>query len=250
MALKEFVFKADPKSAESLKAAGFDALMLANNHTMDYLSAGLSDTIKALSGAGIYYAGAGQSKGEIRPCFIEKNGVRIGVLSYNTFLLDEALPPDGGATIAYVSAEFLDDMRKEITQAAAECDFLIVYFHWGIEYANDVSDEQKEIAHAAVDSGASLIVGTHPHVLQGREAYKGVPIYYSLGNFVFDRQEDEGTDEAVILQLTIGKKEIIKEDVLPVVIEEARPRLAEDERAAKILADMKAYSSRFEKGIF
>lgn len=244
---KRFVFKADPSHAYVLKQAGFDALMLANNHTMDYLSQGLADTMNALDSAGLSYAGAGADKGEIKPCFIRKNGVRVGILSYSS------LPPEGfmydgdSATIAYARAGFLDHMQSEITQASEQCDFLIVYFHWGTEYRHDVGDSQIEIAHAAVDSGASAVVGTHPHVLQGRETYKGVPIYYSVGNFVFDKQIPEGTDEALILQLTIHKDGIVAVDELPILIKDCQPHPADGEKAAQIEANLVRYSRRFKQ---
>lgn len=248
-AIKEqrFVFQADQSMACALKSAGFDVLALANNHTMDYLGAGLTDTMNALDGANIFYAGAGHSKGEIKPCFINKNGVCIGILSYSS------LPPEGfmydenSATIAYVREGFLDDMQSEITQAAAQCDFLIVYFHWGTEYRHDVCDFQIEIAHTAVDSGASAVIGTHPHVLQGKETYKGVPIYYSIGNFVFDKQILDGTDEAVILQFTINKNKLVTVDELPVVIKDCQPRLADTQKANQMKADIIRYSRRFEQ---
>jgi poly-gamma-glutamate synthesis protein (capsule biosynthesis protein) len=247
MKAKRFVFKADPKNAGVLKSAGFDALMLANNHTMDFLSAGLSDTMTALENTGLLYAGAGRSREEIGPCFINKNGISIGILSYSS-LPPECFMYDGGsATIAYARAGYLDGMQKEIRNAAARCDFLIVYFHWGTEYRHDASDLQIEIAHAAVDFGAAAVVGTHPHVLQGRESYKGVPIYYSVGNFVFDKQIPEGTDEAVVVQMTVGKNGIIAVHELPVVIERCRPHLAEGEKAAGNNGRLGRYSrDRFE----
>jgi poly-gamma-glutamate synthesis protein (capsule biosynthesis protein) len=243
---QRFIFKADPSNAEYLKSSGFDVLTLANNHTMDYLSNGLADTMQALENAGVLYAGAGLSKEEIKPCFIEKNGVRIGVLSYSS------LPPEGfvyngkNATVAYARAGFLDDMRNDIAQASEQCDFLIVYFHWGTEYRHDVDEQQIEIAHAAVDSGASAVIGAHPHVLQGKEIYKGAPIYYSIGNFIFDRQIPNKTDEAVILQLTVGKTGITAMDELPIIIVDCQPHIADEQKAAQIKADLLRYSRRFE----
>ncbi len=242
---KKYVFKAAPENAGFLKSAGFDALMLANNHTLDYQSDGLSDTMNALRDAGLLYAGAGYTGNDIKPCFIEKNGLRIGILSYSS------LPPEGliydscSATVAYARAGFLGEMRGEVALAAAECDFLLVYFHWGTEFRHDVSDAQKEIAHAAADAGASAVLGTHPHVLQGRETYKGVPIYYSLGNFVFDKQIASGTDKALIVQLTVGKNGMLDTKELPVVIDRCQPQLAEGQKAEEILADMSHYSRRF-----
>ncbi len=242
---KEVVFKAAPESAAALKAAGFDALMLANNHSSDYFDEGLKDTVLALEGTGLFYAGNLDGKGEARPCIIEKNGVRIGILAYNA-LEDEGQKQGGGEGAAYVSSDDTSKMQGEVRETAARCDFLIVYFHWGVEYLSEVSCGQIKIAHAAADSGASLVVGTHPHVLQGRENYKGVPIYYSLGNFVFDWQVREGTDEGVVLQLTVGKRGLKSISELPVIIENCRPVIAEGERAAKIRGDLKRYSQCFE----
>jgi len=244
---KRFVFQADPDMADTLKQAGFDALVLANNHTMDYLSEGLIDTMNALDDAGILYAGAGQSKKEIKPCFVTENGVCIGILSYSSLPPEGFMHNDNNATVAYARAGFLDDMQREITQAAGQCDFLIVYFHWGTEYRHDVSDSQIEIAHAAVDAGASAVIGAHPHVLQGKEIYEEAPIYYSIGNFVFDKQIPDGTDEAVILQFSVNKNGITSINELPVVIENCQPRLADTQKADQIKADMLRYSRRFEQ---
>ncbi len=242
---KRFVFKAAPENAAVLKQAGFDALMLANNHTMDYFSRGLTDTMNALEGAGLFYAGAGPAREAIKPLYIEKNGVRVGILSYSS------LPPEGylydgsSATIAHARAGFLEEMRREISEAAAVCDFLLVYFHWGTEYRHDAGSMQVEIAHAAVDAGASAVIGAHPHVLQGRETYKGAPVYYSIGNFVFDKQIPEGTDEALIVQLTVGRGGLISVKELPVVIRDCQPRLADSGTAAEITAKLDRYSRRF-----
>lgn len=244
---KRFVFKADPSFAGILKSAGLDVMALANNHTMDYLSEGLADTMTALSDAGLLYAGAGRTEEEIQPRFIVKNGVRVGILSYSSLPPEGFMYDGGSATIAYARAGFLDDMEREVAEAAAQCDFLIVYFHWGAEFRHDVSDSQIEVAHAAVDSGASAVIGTHPHVLQGKETYKGAPIYYSIGNFIFDKQIPDGTDKAVIVQLTVGKSGIIAVNELPVVIRNCRPQLAGGQTADEIKADLLRYSQRFEQ---
>jgi poly-gamma-glutamate synthesis protein (capsule biosynthesis protein) len=243
---KRFVFKADPENAGILKSAGFDVLMLANNHTMDYLSEGLDDTMTALDSAGLDYAGAGQTRAEIRPCYIKKNGLRIGIMSYSSLPPEGFMYDGGSATVAYARAGYLGDMREEVATAAAQCDFLIVYLHWGTEFRHDVGEAQIEIAHAAIDSGAAAVIGTHPHVLQGRETYKGAPIYYSLGNFVFDKQIPDGTDEALIVQLTVGKNGIINIEELPVAIDHCQPQLADTQKADEIKADLIRYSRRFE----
>ena len=245
---KRFVFKADPENARALKSAGFDVMALANNHTMDYLSEGLDDTMEALGNAGLLYAGAGSSSAEIKPCFIEKNGVRIGIMSYSSLPPEGFMYDGGSATIAYARAGFLDDMKAGVACAAEQCDFLLVFFHWGTEYRHDASGAQIEIARAAVDSGASAVVGAHPHVLQGKEIYNGAPIYYSLGNFVFDKQIPDGTDETIILQITVNRSGIVDVNEIAAVINNCRPLLADTETAARIEANIIRYSRGLSDG--
>jgi poly-gamma-glutamate synthesis protein (capsule biosynthesis protein) len=247
MKAKRFVFKAAPDNAEILKDAGFDALMLANNHTMDYVSDGLADTMSALDAAGLFHAGAGQNKQDIKPCYITDNGVCIGLLSYSCLPLEGIVYDKDSPTIAYARAGSLDSMKSEIKGAREQCDFLIVYFHWGTEFRHDVSDAQIEIAHAAVDSGASAVIGAHPHVLQGKENYNGAPIYYSLGNFVFDKQIPYGTDESLIVQFTVAKNGILSVKEFPVIIENVQPQIAQGQRALEIAENFIQYSSAFEQ---
>lgn len=218
---KRFLFRADPENAAALKAAGFDCMNLANNHSMDCMNIGLSDTMKYLEESGLSYVGAAEDAASHRPFVYEKNGIRVGILAYSAF------PPEGfvyeqdKATVRYVSTMDLTEMEREI--GGLDCDFKLVYFHWGIEYQPYKSDMQEQIARKAIDSGADFVVGAHPHVLQRAETYQGKPIYYSLGNFVFDRQVPPGTDESMILQLTVGREGLLGVEEIPVTIERAKP---------------------------
>lgn len=218
---KRFLFRADLENAAALKAAGFDCMNLANNHSMDCLNIGLSDTMRYLEESGLSYVGAAKDAASHRPFVYEKNGIRVGILAYSAF------PPEGfvyeqdKATVRYVSTMDLAGMEQEIGEL--DCDFKIVYFHWGIEYQPYKSDMQEQIARKAIDSGADFVVGAHPHVLQRAETYQGKHIYYSLGNFVFDRQVPPGTDESMILQLTVGREGLLGVEEIPVTIERAKP---------------------------
>lgn len=218
---KRFLFRADPENAAALKAAGFDCMNLANNHSMDCMNIGLSDTMKYLEESGLSYVGAAKDAASHRPFVYEKNGIRVGILAYSAF------PPEGfvyeqdKATVRYVSTMDLTGMEREI--GGLDCDFKLVYFHWGIEYQPYKSDMQEQIARKAIDSGADFVVGAHPHVLQRAETYQGKTIYYSLGNFVFDRQVPPGTDESMILQLTVGREGLLGVEEIPVTIERAKP---------------------------
>lgn len=218
---KRFIFRADVENAPALKRAGFDCLNLANNHSMDYLSGGLSDTMANLEQNGLSYVGAGENAAADGSLVFEKNGIKVGLLAYS------ALPPEGffyngdKPTIRYAST--MDFSRMEADIAAMDCDFLIVYFHWGIEYLPYHSGGQEQIARTAIDLGADFVVGAHPHVLQENEIYQGKYIYYSLGNFIFDRQIPPGTDESVILQLVIEKDGLVSVDEIPVTIVKGKP---------------------------
>lgn len=217
---KRFLFKADKDNAAALKRAGFDCLNLANNHTMDYMSSGLHDTMACLDEQGLAYVGASENAALKKPYIFEKHGIRVGVLAYS------ALPAEGyffnkdKPTIQYISTMDFSGMEEDI--AAAECDFLIIYFHWGIEYQPYKSDTQELIAKKAIDSGADFVVGAHPHVLQEPELYKDKYIYYSLGNFIFDKQIPPGTDETIILQLTLDHQGLVSVKEIPAVIKKGR----------------------------
>ena len=111
---------------------------------------------------------------------------------------------------------------QKIVDCVVDCDFLIVYFHWGIEFQRYKSEMQELIAKKAVDFGADFVVGAHPHVLQEPEVYEGRYIYYSLGNFIFDKQIPPGTDETMILQITVGRDGLRDVREIPVVIRKGK----------------------------
>lgn len=219
---KRFIFRADVENAAALAQAGFDCLVLANNHTMDYLSEGLLDTMMNLEQNGLTFAGAVENAAGDSTCTFKKNGITVGLLAYSAF------PPEGffynpdKPSVRYISTMDLSRLASDIA-AMADCDFTIVYFHWGIEYAPYRSESQELMAKTAIDAGADFVVGAHPHVLQDAEVYNGKYIYYSLGNFIFDRQIPPGTDESIILQLTITKDGLAGIEEIPVKIEAGRP---------------------------
>lgn len=228
---KRFLFRADPQNAKALKYAGFDCMNLANNHTMDFLSQGLKDTMFYLRECGIESVGAAENAHSHKPYVFEKNGVRIGLWAYSAF------PPEGfffqgeEETVRYISTMDLSALETDLkTLECLECDVKIVYFHWGREYQPYISEQQETLAKKAVDYGADFVVGSHPHVLQEAGEYKGVPIYYSLGNFVFDRQIPSGTDKSVILQIVAGRDGIEKIREIPVEIRKGQPVPIESEK--------------------
>lgn len=203
---ERFVFKAKTENANAMKEAGIDLCNLANNHTMDYRSEGLKDTMENLSKAGISYVGAGENANTDMSYIFEKDGFKIGILAYSIFPPEGFVYDENSPGINYlVDHEDLksDRIREDLKNLKA--DFKIIYFHWGIEYEPFAGIRQKELARIAIDSGADFIVGAHPHVIQDKEVYKGKYIYYSLGNCIFDKQIPKGSDEGLLLSLSIDK---------------------------------------------
>lgn len=226
---KRFVFRADEENAAALKRAGYDCLNLANNHSMDYLSDGLFDTMVNLEQNHLMYVGAAANSAQHSICTFEKYGIRIGLLAYSAF------PPEGffynpdKPSVRYISTADLTRLDQDLT-ALTDCDFTIVYFHWGVEYAPYHSESQELMAKAAIDAGADFVVGAHPHVLQEPELYNGNYIYYSLGNFIFDRQIPPRTDESMILQLTISRDGLAGIEEIPVKIQDGRPIIVDSQK--------------------
>ncbi|TCO79438.1 poly-gamma-glutamate synthesis protein (capsule biosynthesis protein) [Marinisporobacter balticus] len=236
---RDLIFRGDNQNAKFLKEAGFDILNLTNNHAMDYRSTGIDDTINHLKKVDIKPLGVVKPSQKIKPLMIQKKGVHLGFLGYSIF------PPEG-----YIySRDRADILRvdnnafgNEIKRAKKACDFLVVSFHWGKEYEVFPSDHQKEMAHKAIDCGADLVIGHHPHVLQGVEKYKDKLIFYSLGNFIFDRQIQNGVDETVIVDLYINKNGYKEIRCIPIRIIDCQPNLAEGKDAEYILKRLQTYS--------
>lgn len=238
---RNIVFNADPANAYSLKKAGFDILNLANNHVMDYGSKGLLNTVIFLEKQGIATVGAGRNKDEAhKPAFIKKGLLTVGFISFSAFPAEGYFYFEEKPDVAYVD---IDSIRSEIEVAREQCDFLIASFHWGREYDLYVSKAQRELAHHVIDSGADIIVGHHPHVLQGIESYKGKLIFYSLGNFVFDRQWQRGTDESVIINISVSRAGLEGVEIIPLKIKECQPAELKGEFSQQVLNRIEVLSS-------
>jgi len=186
---KPYAFRAPLAAGESLAHAGFDLVSISNNHILDYGVKGLEDTLNILSQHNISTIGAGLDETQAyAPVFIEIDGLRMAFLAFTEippaeydYLAWEAGPDKPGVAWAH------DEKIIEGVQAAKlQADIVIVLVHNGYEIVQRVSSRQQEIAHLAIDSGASLVIGSHPHVLQRIETYHEGLIFYSMGNFVFD----------------------------------------------------------------
>jgi hypothetical protein len=238
---KLYTFRTDPALAGTLQAAGIDLVSLANNHTTDFGDAGLEDTIATLDGLGIGHFGAGADEATARqPNVRNVGGNSLAFLGYAD-IGGTRFGADGRPGVAFADVEA---MSGDISAAAAAHDFVVVTFHTGVEYSDTPSLHQRELAHAAVEAGADLVVGHHPHVLQGWERLGDALILYSLGNFVFDLDEDDLVTlgagpfltAVVVVELQPGAPPDL--EVRPAFIDpiENRPRLPTAEEAATVRA--------------
>ncbi|MFA6272743.1 MAG: CapA family protein [Patescibacteria group bacterium] len=232
----EMVFRADPESVEGLKLAGFDLVTLTNNHTLNFGKEGLSDTFKYLNTAGIEYMGAGETvKDAYLPVIKEINGMIFAFLAYS-YATEPLSAYDSEKPNPTLAAMDFDKMKQDVARASESADFVIVSMHDGYEYQFTPNQHQKDFAHAAIESGADLVVGHHPHVVQTMEQYQDGYILYSLGNFVFDQMWSQETREGIIAEITFSKKGISAFEFFPVVIEDyAQPRFADAEEAGVII---------------
>ncbi|MFH0917354.1 MAG: CapA family protein [bacterium] len=214
---KEYTFRGRPLMTRGLVSAGVDVVSLANNHTLDYGPAALLDTIVRLDDAGVAHAGAGAdaSAAQAPALLITPAGV-VAVLAFT-----DIVPGGFAATARQPGVNPTTPDRKKLLAAIAsaneKADFVIVSFHWGTEYTGRASQDQRRLAHQAVDVGADLILGHHPHVIQGLELYRNRLIAYSLGDFVFDHYSRE-TGEAFVLRVTMAHEGPPSVEVVPVYL--------------------------------
>lgn len=209
---KQFTFRVHPERVKLMQEMGIDLVTLANNHALDYGRDAMLDTIDTLDHAGIRHVGAGKNLAEARkPAIVELNGRTFAFIGATRVYpeADWAAGTDSaGMFSAYDGGAAL---AEEVKAAKQQADYVIAYVHWGIEREETPNEVQKSIAHRLVDAGADLVIGAHPHVLQGLEYYQGVPIAYSLGNFVFGSSipstallQADVDDEGIRLRLIPG----------------------------------------------
>lgn len=238
---KQLNFKADPESVKVLTAGGVDLVNLANNHAMDYEEPGLVETINTLNNAGIQHLGAGRDLKEARrPDIIEVKGQRIAYLGYYDSDLHAA---DIGK--AGTNSRRNNRVAEDIRALRGQVDWIIVNYHWGVELADYPGDWQIDLARFTIDQGADLVVGHHPNVLQGAEIYKGRPIVYSLGNFIFGGNVRSDYDTAV-LKVSL-KDRNMKVEFLPVEVKQFQPKVVNGSAAERILKHVEQISSIFDK---
>lgn len=223
------VFCGDERNIEGLLLAGIDVASLANNHAGNHGEEAVGQTVKLLSDNNILATGIDE------PAFKNIRGVKFAFLGYN----DITKPQLG------VSNATPEKIKKEILEAKKKADIVVITFHWGVEYRNQPDDRQKYLGHFAIDSGADLVIGNHPHWIQPVEFYKGKLITYAHGNFVFDQMWSQKTREGVVGRYIFYDKRLVDVEYLPVQIDNyGQPHFVEEAQKKTILDSMREESIR------
>ena len=195
----KYSFRMDPAILPAIKDAGFDIVSFANNHVGDWNINAFKDTLFRLKNENILKTGAGINKIDAEtPTIIEKNGIKFGFLGFSDVGPEwmEAKENTPGILLAN------DPLIREIIKnAKVQSDVLIVSIHWGEEYKTIHNSRQESLAHMAIDNGADMVIGHHPHVMQDIATYKDKPIVYSLGNFIFDQYFSQNTMRGMLFEV-------------------------------------------------
>jgi poly-gamma-glutamate synthesis protein (capsule biosynthesis protein) len=243
---KTYLFRNPPdKVAPALKLAGFDVVTLANNHILDYGVEGLQDTIQSLQGVEIAHVGAGMNLQEARrPAVLTlPDGQTVGFLGYSNTFPEEfwATPASPGTAFGHV-----EHVRSDVQELVArQVDIIVVSFHWGRERQPQLRPYQPLLAHAAIDAGADLVLGHHPHILQGVERYKQGLILYSLGNYTFTTFSNS-VHTSVVAQINFRDGRFESLAMTPININnfqvELQPGILDEEGAGKVFQELKFLS--------
>jgi poly-gamma-glutamate capsule biosynthesis protein CapA/YwtB (metallophosphatase superfamily) len=279
--IKETNWRADGRQVEAVKFAGFDALNVANNHMLDFGHAGLFETLERLDGCNIAHTGGGRNLAEAHaPAIVEKDGCRVAMLGYTSVFIPEWAAGENSPGLAVMRArtsyeapsrvfevpgtppvirtqmapQDKKQLELDIKAARERADIVVCAFHWGISRGfMKVAEYQTELGRHAIDVGADIIFGHHPHVIQGVEVYKGKAIFYSLGNFTFAQHNPAKGHEAetIMVRCGIADRRIETVEVVPVRCDQnIDPHILDLEQGddiVKMIAQRSAsFGTRFE----
>jgi hypothetical protein len=231
---KGTVFSADPKLIAGVANAGIDYVSLANNHIRDAGGQGVLQTIKNVTKHGIKVSGAGKDLAAARqPAVLEAGGVKVAILAY------DAIAGGYHATATKIgSAPLQANLVKQDIAAARRsgADIVIVFPHWGTEYDPTPFANQQNLARMIIDSGADMVIGNHAHWAAAMEVYEGKPIWYALGNFVFDQTWSEPTMEGITLELTFRGTHLAQVHIRPhIILDKAQPNFLDPAGDGKVV---------------
>jgi poly-gamma-glutamate synthesis protein (capsule biosynthesis protein) len=218
------VFTANPAFIAGLANVGIDYVSLANNHIRDAGAAGIVQTIDALDELGIAHSGAGANLAAARtPAMLETTaeGPTVAILGYDTIAGGYVAGPDRAGSARLTAVTVAEDVAAA---RAAGADVVIVFPHWGTEYRAQPFAAQRQLAKACIDAGADIVIGNHAHWAGAVEIYNGKPIWYALGNFVFDQTWSEPTMEGITLELTFNGSRLVQAVMRPhIILDKAQP---------------------------
>ncbi|MBN1494634.1 AmmeMemoRadiSam system protein B [Candidatus Peregrinibacteria bacterium] len=220
---KSIAFRFKPDIVEVIKQAGITIVSIANNHALDQGWGGRDDTLKFLQQGGVLFFGhpkntVGGEGRDVNEKIMNVSGSRVAFLGFD----DTIFKIESG-----VVGEYIKSLKERV-------DFVIVSVHWGAEYTHKPGQRQKDLAHMFIDSGADIVLGHHPHVVQTMEIYESKPIFYSLGNFVFDQYFSVDTQEGLGVGVVLEKDRRILY-LFPYSIPHSQPTLMNDEESSRFL---------------
>jgi hypothetical protein len=237
------VFSADPRLIDGLRKAGIDYVGLANNHIRDAGGQGILDTIANLDKRGIDHSGAGRNLAAARkPAILDAGGTKVAILAYDTIAKSYA----ASATRAGSAQLSAAAVKADVAAARkAGADLVIVFPHWGTEYDPTPFAGQQRLARACIDAGADMVIGNHAHWAGAVETYKGKPIWYALGNFVFDQTWSEPTMEGITLELTFNGAELVQVRMRPhIILDKAQPNFLDPAGSGRVVMGQVFNASR------
>jgi len=244
---KRPLFRLSAEQARPLAHSGLDVMTVANNHAMDYRSDALEDTLSALDALGIARTAGGLTPAEARaPAVLEAKGTRVVFLSYNKIVMP------GMAVTARspgMNIYHLDDVVSDIQEHKREGVVVLVSVHWGEQYVELPQGRQVKGAHAMIDAGADAVLGHHPHCPQSVEVYRGKPVFYSLGNFVFGLNPPRGRQNIAAV-LRFDGDTLTGAEILPVhglfFQTDYQPYFLEGDEARRAVEHVVELSERFD----
>ena len=251
-------FAASPRVVRGLRASGFDVLGLVNNHLGDFGPTALVRTVQRLRDRGLGTFGAGEATRQAwAPAVLERQGVRFGFLGFNAIGETPAVGPGRPGAVSVgmpprtgpLDRRQLDRFLAAVRRLDRRVDVVVVMPHWGTQYTNQQLPVQSRVAAGLVRAGADLVVGGHPHWVQGVEVVDGRLVVHSLGNFVFDMDFMPETMEGLLLELTWWGDELKAAELVPYVLDESfAPRVVSFRRGLDVLWRMRATSGTAYRG--
>ena len=247
---KKYTFKVPPHFVEGIAGAGIDVVTIANNHIVDFGCLGIEQTIETLTAAEIKACGAGANRQwACAPAFIDVDNIRVAFVGFSMTYPDEFWATADSCGTCYPTEKVMVEVLAECERQA---DFTVVSFHWSSEKRVEPRQYQIDFGHRVIDLGADLVLGHHPHVLQGIELYKGKLIAYSLGNYVFASYSNT-VRTSMILKTKIDPGGLVLAKVAPINVHNAsinfQPTMLKGRQKQAVLDELNALSQPLNNGV-